>query len=161
VAVSQAGQVSRSGFSRRFFFGAALMPRLTLRVCAQPGCPELSHETYCLKHKREVRRKKERGRPNYRARGYDKEYEDNRALVLRDESDCYICGDPVDKTLPGTHRDGPTADHVIRRADGGTNGRENLRLAHLRCNASRHGGRAHRRPLPDLPPSFFGSTSLR
>jgi hypothetical protein len=70
-----------------------------------------------LTHKREERRRKERGRPNYRQRGYDREYEDNRAIVLAEESACYICGGHVDKSLPGTDRNGPTTDHVIRRAD--------------------------------------------
>jgi hypothetical protein len=140
------------------------MTHRSLRVCAELGCPELCTESRCLEHKRGDRRRREANRPSFRERGYDRQYDENRRRVLAEEIACYICGGPVDKALPGTHRDGPTADHVIRRADGGTNARENLRLAHLRCNAARHGGRARRIALPEFvkqPGHSFRSVGTR
>lgn len=32
------------------------MPRSRLKVCAQPGCPELQYETRCPEHRRELNR---------------------------------------------------------------------------------------------------------
>lgn len=58
-----------------------------------------------------------------------------RAQVLREESDCWRCGLPVDKTLP-PHLDGsPEVDEVIAVALGGDPlDRNNARLAHRLCN---------------------------
>lgn len=87
-------------------------------------------------------------RPNWRQRGYDATYERNRLRVIREETVCALCGEPVDKALSGRHRDGPTVDHVLPRAQGGTNSRANLRLAHLRCNSARPGQERPRRKRP-------------
>lgn len=61
-----------------------------------------------------------------------------RARVITEETHCIRCGQPVDRTLPGTHPDGPTADHIVPRAHGGQNTRSNYGLAHLHCNLA-HG----------------------
>ena len=58
-----------------------------------------------------------------------------RAQVLREEDVCYICGRPVDKTLPGTAPMGPQVDHIVARSEGGAVfERSNLHLVHSRCN---------------------------
>jgi len=56
-----------------------------------------------------------------------------------DHSDgiCGICGRDVDKTLNGRHPWGPTVDHRVPRARGGTDDLDNLVIAHLRCNAAK------------------------
>lgn len=61
-----------------------------------------------------------------------------RATVLREESDCWLCGLPVDKTLP-PHQDGsPEVDEVIAVSDGGDPlDRNNCRLSHRKCNHAR------------------------
>ena len=88
-------------------------------------------------------------RADWRERGYDAEYDRNRRLVLREETVCHICGQPVDKTLSGRDRMGPTLDHLVPRARGGTNARSNLRLAHLSCNSAKRAGvQAGRRRRP-------------
>lgn len=46
-----------------------------LRVCAQPGCPELQPEAHCLEH----RRGKEQARGTRQQRGYDVEHDRERA----------------------------------------------------------------------------------
>lgn len=51
---------------------------------------------------------------------------------------CLLCGDPIDLTLPGTHRDGPTLEHVIPVSRGGDPFHPaNLSASHLRCNSAR------------------------
>lgn len=61
-----------------------------------------------------------------------------RQRVLREERDCVICGEWVDKSLPGTHPDGPTLEHLVELDAGGEElDRKNCALAHLRCNSSR------------------------
>lgn len=57
-----------------------------------------------------------------------------RARVIAEETHCHLCGDLVDRQLPGTHPMGPTAHHVIPRSRGGPMLRGNYRLAHKRCN---------------------------
>jgi 5-methylcytosine-specific restriction endonuclease McrA len=85
-------------------------------------------------------------------------YRRNRAALLADPDvhTCYVCGKPVDKELPGSHEDGPTAEHKVPRAValrlGWTpeqiNDRSNLALSHRRCNNRRQAGDASlfRRP---------------
>lgn len=51
-------------------------------------------------------------------------------IVARDGRDCWICGNLVAEG----HE---SIDHVERLADGGSNGVENLKLAHPRCNFRR------------------------
>lgn len=55
-------------------------------------------------------------------------------LVERDGSDCFICGDFVDLSLPRTNRFGATVEHVVPLKRGGLDVPENLRLAHWICN---------------------------
>jgi 5-methylcytosine-specific restriction endonuclease McrA len=52
---------------------------------------------------------------------------------------CWICGNPIDRNLPYTHRESWTADHVTPRSKGGALLGE-LRPAHRHCN-SRRGNR--------------------
>lgn len=47
---------------------------------------------------------------------------------------CGICGEWVDRTLPGLHPFGPVVDHRIPVAAGGTDDLANLQLAHRSCN---------------------------
>lgn len=59
-----------------------------------------------------------------------------RAAVLARESVCYLCGAPVDKALPGSSPMGPTVDHMVARASGGSlYDLSNLHLAHQICNS--------------------------
>ncbi len=55
-------------------------------------------------------------------------------LARRDGTDCSICHEPVDMTLRKPSLFGPSVDHVIPYARGGTHDPENLALAHLWCN---------------------------
>lgn len=85
--------------------------------------------------------------PSAGRRGY--RWRKLRAQVLTEETTCWLCGDPVDKTLPGTHPRGGVADHVLPLSKGGPPmDRANLRLAHNQCNARR----GDRPPTPLRPP---------
>lgn len=56
-------------------------------------------------------------------------------LRARDGDDCWLCGKPVDFTRPVGTLWGPSIDHVIPKAAGGSNDLPNLRLAHAYpCN---------------------------
>lgn len=64
-----------------------------------------------------------------------------RKLVERDGWDCWLCEWPVNPFTLEEHR--ASADHVIPKAQGGSNDLENLRLAHASCNEYRGGSKIH------------------
>jgi 5-methylcytosine-specific restriction endonuclease McrA len=60
------------------------------------------------------------------------------AQVKAEESLCWLCGKPIDKSLPRRHRLGFTVDHVVPLLlDGPELERSNLRAAHMACNSAR------------------------
>lgn len=64
-----------------------------------------------------------------------------RAWVLENYTHCWLCLRPVNKTLSGRHRLGPSVDHVMPLSRGGDPlDREGLRLAHTGCNSRRGDG---------------------
>lgn len=48
-----------------------------------------------------------------------------------------MCGEPVDMRLPLGCGRAATSDHVIPRAQGGSDHRDNLQLAHHDCNQAK------------------------
>ena len=50
---------------------------------------------------------------------------------------CGLCGQQVDRTLPYNHDWAASLDHITPRSRGGSDERDNLRLAHRLCNAIR------------------------
>lgn len=66
-----------------------------MRVCAEPGCPALTNATRCDKHRKQKRRTEDARRPNARARGYDKHWQQRRADFLRAFPVCIDCGAPA------------------------------------------------------------------
>jgi len=59
-------------------------------------------------------------------------------LMVRDGSCCVLCGEDLDRHIKD-YRDTEyiTFDHIIPRADGGTDDPRNLQLAHQGCNIAR------------------------
>ena len=55
-------------------------------------------------------------------------------LAARDGTDCGICGEPVDMGARYPNPSGPSVDHVLPVARGGSDDPANLQLSHLRCN---------------------------
>lgn len=61
-------------------------------------------------------------------------FDNNKKIILATQSICGICGQPVDKTLKYPDPMSPTVDHIIPCSRGGSDGLENLQLAHRKCN---------------------------
>ena len=49
-------------------------------------------------------------------------------------SDCYVCKEPVDMSLPRTSRQGATVEHIIPLSKNGSDEIDNLRISHWICN---------------------------
>ena len=63
------------------------------------------------------------------------EWEKNKTIVLRTQTICGICGQPVDKTIKAPDPMSPTVDHIIPVSKGGhPSDLQNLQLAHRWCN---------------------------
>jgi 5-methylcytosine-specific restriction endonuclease McrA len=60
-----------------------------------------------------------------------------RAAVIARDTHCWLCGEPVDKTLSGMHPMGPTMDHIVPLSQGGATSLGNCRLAHRAHNTAR------------------------
>lgn len=68
-----------------------------------------------------------------RQNGYRHHYS-VQALAARDGMACAICGELVDMTFRVPDPLSPSVDHIVSRADGGSDDPSNLQLAHLTCN---------------------------
>ncbi|NYI78712.1 HNH endonuclease [Nocardioides panzhihuensis] len=75
-----------------------------------------------------------------------------RARVLREETECWLCGQSVDTTLPPGLPTSPEVDEVVPVSRGGDPyDRANCRLAHRLCNQRRgNGTRGHRAPAVEV-----------
>ena len=71
-----------------------------MKVCAEPGCPNLQPETRCLNHRREY----ERVRGTRQQRGYDAAHEAERKrwepIVATGGVRCWRCQAPLDPSEP-------------------------------------------------------------
>lgn len=89
-----------------------------------------------------------------RANGYRRDQV--RRRVLLEEDDCWLCGTPVDKTLPPYLNGSPEVDEVIPVSLGGDPiDRGNCRLAHRLCNVRR--GNGTREAKAQVPLTFVTS----
>ncbi|GAA1323073.1 HNH endonuclease [Leucobacter albus] len=66
----------------------------------------------------------------------DHTYRKRTAALKAKRHDCWLCGDPIDYTLPWKHKMAFTADHIQPRSKGGHIYGE-IRAAHRSCNSSR------------------------
>lgn len=67
-----------------------------------------------------------------------------RRLIASHGLECHWCGITCDPTQRGDHPRFPTREHLLRKADGGSNQPYNLRIACRLCNTSRHNQRGWR-----------------
>lgn len=63
-----------------------------------------------------------------------KQYE---AVAEKTEELCGICGKPIDMALRAPHPLSRSIDHVVASSMGGSQGMDNLQIAHLVCNISK------------------------
>jgi 5-methylcytosine-specific restriction endonuclease McrA len=68
---------------------------------------------------------------NHKGRARTRRYFDAARAVRANATTCWLCGKPF------TQDDPPVADHVLPRAEGGTDHITNLRAAHRSCNGRR------------------------
>lgn len=99
------------------------MPYLTCLVC---GALTPVGNSRCHLHRRKAKPK---------ATPYTYQYQRNRALLLKHDDLCWLCG----------NHGADTADHVIPKSHGGTDDIHNLRPAHKRCNSARGNRTPHAR----------------
>jgi 5-methylcytosine-specific restriction protein A len=77
-----------------------------VKVCAEPGCPTLTKQTRCERHRKAKRRQEDKRRPNARQRGYDERWQRTRAAFIATHP---ICQWPDGCLAPATdvhHLDG-------------------------------------------------------
>lgn len=73
-----------------------------------------------------------------------------RARVLREEDICYLCGEPVDKTLPPYLPGSPEVHEIEAVSLGGSPfDRANCRLTHRSCNVKHGNGTRPAAPKPE------------
>lgn len=85
-----------------------------MRVCAEPGCPELQPESRCLAH----RRAREQRRGTRQARGYDAGFERAKRLPeYVNATHCAACGQPFTEDNP------KTGGHSVAIRNGGKGSR--------------------------------------
>jgi len=70
-----------------------------------------------------------------------------RASVIADcDGICSWCGHPIDLSLSGRHRYGPSVDHIVELEDGGQLlDRANAQVLHAVCNSQKAGVRGGQR----------------
>lgn len=95
------------------------MPYAPLRPCAQPGCPALVTRGRCPKHRLV--------KGNTTERGYGAAWRALAKWVLERDPICTIC-----RIARSTE-----ADHIIPKAQGGTDDFDNLRGTCRPCNRAR------------------------
>ena len=73
-----------------------------------------------------------------------------RARVLREEEVCYLCGHPVDKTLPPNLPGSPEVHELVAVSLGGSPiDRANCVLTHRLCNVRAGNGTRPAKPEPE------------
>lgn len=120
------------------------------RICPQCNtvfyCHENHNQRFCSK-KCERQSSWKKCDPARRARKNNAVVDKDITLKLvadRDNNICYLCGGIVDwnnYTFTNGHKSAlgqyPSIDHIVPLSKGGKHSWENVRLAHMRCNASK------------------------
>ncbi len=71
--------------------GEILMPWIVKRPCVHPGCPELSHEPRCEKHRKQERKQRDEYRGSSADRGYGLHWRKIRLAFLASHPLCTLC----------------------------------------------------------------------
>ena len=83
------------------------MPSKPLRPCKTVGCPELTHDGYCINHKRIRQKSYDSNRPSWHSMYASKRWKDARIIYLSDNPFCIECS-KLDRLIPAT-----VVDHIV------------------------------------------------
>ena len=112
------------------------------RPCAQPGCAELVERGRCAAHQREAYRQQDARRGSRQARGSGRAWDRLRLLILdRDQWLCQAC----------RRRDACEVDHIVAKADGGSDAPSNLQSLCSDCHGLKTGREEAARGCGDRP----------
>jgi len=91
-----------------------------VRVCSEPGCPELTRSGKCEAHRKAARKVSDAKRPSSSERGYDAKWRRTRAEYLARYPDC---------EEPGCNELATDVDHIDGQGPNGPRGHDwsNLR----------------------------------
>lgn len=108
------------------------MPPRAKRGCRSPMCPRTTQEAhgYCADHAHLASGWNKPGRGTAEQRGYGAEWRKIRAAVLRRDRFLCQCPDCKGRRLPATE-----VDHIISKAQGGTDEMSNLQAINVDCHA--------------------------
>ncbi len=97
------------------------VPTKPLSPCLQPGCPELTANRYCDRHRREY----DQRRGGSSARGYGAAWRRLRLVILHRDPVCRACGrEPANEV-----------DHIVSKTNGGTDDPSNLQGLCKACHS--------------------------
>ena len=99
------------------------MTRRSLAVCSEPGCPELTRNTYCEQHA-----PKPWASSTRKDRVISGGAQQKRAarIMRQHHAICHVCGQP-----------GAEVDHIIPLAEGGADGESNLAPICIGCHVQK------------------------
>lgn len=100
------------------------MPSRMPTACRYPGCPNVTKDRYCPEHARIVSDKYNSERGSANERGYGASWRKKRAWFLLNNPLCVMCGRPS-----------TDVDHIIPKAQGGTDDIENLQALCHECHS--------------------------
>ncbi|AVZ15490.1 MULTISPECIES: HNH endonuclease [Enterobacter] len=109
------------------------MPALIPRACRKRGCPGTTTDRsgYCPKHINEGWQQHQRGQSRHQ-RGYGSKWDRLRPIVLgRDKHLCQEC------LRNGRYTPAETVDHIIAKANGGTDDLSNLESLCKPCHRAK------------------------
>lgn len=107
-----------------------------IATCERCDQPKATGSNFCETHKPDMAKRRRKHKPKAERGPSSAALKRLRAAVYAEESHCGICGEVVDKSLTFPHPMSPSLDHITPWRDGGAwYDRNNLRLAHFRCNA--------------------------
>ena len=96
------------------------LPMKPNRICAHPGCPELTHGRYCEKHQKETEREYNRQRAPETWKRYDYRWKKIRRAYIAAHPLCEMC------KREGRLTPAQEVHHVKPLSEGGTHATENL-----------------------------------
>ena len=115
------------------------MPRKPKHPCAYPGCPELTDERYCDKHKKQRGKEYEQyGRKYNRSERYGASWRKVRERYAAAHPYCEECF-ANGKMVPMEH-----VHHIVPLEEGGTNDTDNLMSLCKSCHSKLHAKRGDR-----------------